>query len=51
MEQQKQLRALQLQQLHQDIQEGLASGEPLPWNSETIKAERRRRLKRALIQP
>jgi len=44
MEQQKQLRALQLQQLQQDIQEGLVSGEPLPWNPEAIKAEGRRRL-------
>ena len=44
MEQQDQLRALQLQQLQQDIQEGLVSGEPMPWNPEAIKAEGRRRL-------
>lgn len=44
MEQQDQLRALQLQQLRQDIQEGLVSGEPMPWNPEAIKAEGRRRL-------
>ena len=44
MEQQKQLRALQLQQLQQDIQEGLVSGELMPWNPEAIKAEGRRRL-------
>lgn len=44
MEQQDQLKALQLQQLQQDIQDGLASGEPLPWNPEAIKDEGRRRL-------
>lgn len=44
MEQQDQLRALQLQQLQQNIKEGLASGEPVPWNPEAIKAEGRRRL-------
>jgi antitoxin ParD1/3/4 len=41
MEQQDQLRALQLQQLRRDIQDGLASGEPMAWNPEAIKAEGR----------
>ena len=31
MEQQDQLRAVKLQQLRTDIQEGLGSGEPAPW--------------------
>jgi antitoxin ParD1/3/4 len=44
MEQQDQLRALQLQQLQQNIKEGLASGEPVPRNPEAIKVEGRRRL-------
>jgi len=44
MEQQDQLRALQLQQLRRDIQDGLASGEAEVWNPKAIKAEGRRRL-------
>jgi antitoxin ParD1/3/4 len=44
MEQRDQLSAMRLQQLQQDIQEGLVSGEPMPWNPEAIKAEGRRRL-------
>jgi antitoxin ParD1/3/4 len=43
MEQQDQLRALKLQQLRHDIQEGLSSGEPTFWNAEKIKKDGRRR--------
>jgi len=51
MEQQDQLRELQLQQYQQDIQEGLVSGEPMPWNPEAIKAEGRRRLEARTDSP
>jgi len=44
MEQQDQLRELQLQQLRRDIQDGLASGEAEAWNPKAIKAEGRCRL-------
>jgi len=43
MEQQDQLRSLQLQQLRSDIQEGLASGSPVPWSPNEIKQDGRRR--------
>jgi antitoxin ParD1/3/4 len=43
MEQQDQLRSLQLQQLRHDIREGLDSGEPTPWNAEEIKQDGRKR--------
>ena len=43
MEQQEQLRSLQLQQLRSDIQEGLASGSPVPWSPDEIKQDGRRR--------
>jgi len=43
MEQQDQLRSLNLQQLRHDIQEGLSSGQPISWNAEEIKQDRRRR--------
>ena len=39
-----QIRALQLQQLRQDIHNGLASGEAEAWNPEAIRSEGRRRL-------
>jgi antitoxin ParD1/3/4 len=42
MEQQDQLRSLQLQQLRSDIQEGLASGSPVPWSPDEIKQDGRR---------
>jgi antitoxin ParD1/3/4 len=45
MEQQDQLRVLQLQQMRRDIQDGLASGEAEAWNPKAIKAEGRRRLR------
>jgi antitoxin ParD1/3/4 len=41
MEQQDQLRVLQLQQLRRDIQDGLASPEAEDWNPKAIKAEGR----------
>ena len=41
MERQDQLKELQLEQLRQEIQNGLASGEPIAWNPEAIKAEGR----------
>jgi len=43
MEQQDQLRSLKLQQLRHDIQEGLSSGESIPWNGEEIKQDGRKR--------
>ena len=43
MEAQDQLHAAQLEQLRQDIREGLASGEPTPWDAEEIKQEGRQR--------
>jgi antitoxin ParD1/3/4 len=39
-----QLKVLQLQQLHREIQDGLASGEAETWNPKAIKAEGLRRL-------
>lgn len=41
MERQDQLRELQLEQLRQEIQNGLTSGEPVTWIPEAIKAEGR----------
>jgi len=43
MEAQDQLRAAKLEQLRQDIREGLDSGEPTPWDAEEIKREGRQR--------
>ena len=43
MEAQDQLRAAKLEQLRQDIREGLESGEPTPWDAEEIKQEGRQR--------
>ena len=43
MEEYDRVRAAKLEQLRQDIQEGLASGEPTPWDPEEIKREGRRR--------
>jgi antitoxin ParD1/3/4 len=45
MEQQDQLRLLQFEQLRRDIQDGLASGEPVAWNPEAIKAAGSQRLR------
>lgn len=43
MEAQDQQRAAKLEQLRQDIGEGLDSGEPTPWDAAEIKREGRRR--------
>jgi antitoxin ParD1/3/4 len=43
IKQQDQLRSLQLLQLRHDIQEGLDSGEPTPWNADEIKQDGRKR--------
>ncbi len=43
MEAQDQLRAAKLEQLRQDIREGLESGESTPWDAEEIKQEGRQR--------
>lgn len=43
MEQQDRLRAAKLEQLQQDIREGLESGEPTAWNPEEFKREARRK--------
>lgn len=43
MEGQDRLRAAQLEQLRQDIREGLESGESMPWDAEEIKREGRQR--------
>lgn len=43
MEEQDQLRAAKLEQLRQDIREGLNSGQPTPWDAEEIKREGRQR--------
>jgi antitoxin ParD1/3/4 len=47
MERQDQLKELQLEQLRQEIQKCLTSGEPMAWNPETIKDEGRRLLQRS----
>ncbi|MCU0574920.1 MAG: type II toxin-antitoxin system ParD family antitoxin [Syntrophobacteraceae bacterium] len=43
MEEQDRLRAIKLEQLKQDIREGLDSGDPTPWSPEEIKKEGRKR--------
>ena len=43
MEEQDRLRAVKLDQLRQDIRDGLASGDPTPWNPDEIKKEGRER--------
>ena len=43
MEAQDQLRAAKLEQLRQDIREGLESWESTPWDAEEIKQEGRQR--------
>ena len=43
MEAQDQLLATKLEQLRQDIREGLESGESMPWDAEEIKQEGRQR--------
>ena len=43
MEEQDRLRAVKLEQLRQDMRDGLNSGEPTPWDIEEIKREGRKR--------
>lgn len=43
MEEQDRARAIKLEQLRQDIHNGLASGEPTPWDPEEIKSEGRKK--------
>ena len=43
MEEQDQIRAIKLEQLKRDIQEGLDSGEATPWDFEAFKREARAR--------
>lgn len=43
MEEQDRIRAIKLEQLRQDIRDGLSSGEPEPWNVADIKREGRAR--------
>ena len=43
MEEQDCIRAAKLEQLRQDIRDGLNSGDPTPWNPEEIKQEGRKR--------
>jgi antitoxin ParD1/3/4 len=48
MDQQDQLKELQLEPLRQEIQDGLNSGEPVTWIPEAIKEEGRRLLQRSV---
>ena len=43
MDEQDRVRAVKLDQLRQDIREGLTSGDPTPWNPDEIKKEGRKR--------
>lgn len=43
MEEQDRIRAVKLEQLRQDIRDGVNSGEPTPWDPEEIKREGRKR--------
>jgi antitoxin ParD1/3/4 len=43
MEAQDRFQAVKLEQLRQDIQDGLESGDPTPWNAEEIKQAGRKR--------
>lgn len=43
MEEQDRVRAVKLEQLRQDIRDGLNSGEPTPWDPEEIKRSGRQR--------
>jgi len=44
MEEQDRMRATKLEQLRRDIQDGLNSGDPTPWDAEEIKREGRKKL-------
>ncbi|ACV37722.1 hypothetical protein CAP2UW1_4589 (plasmid) [Candidatus Accumulibacter phosphatis clade IIA str. UW-1] len=43
MDEQGRVRAAKLEQLRQDLRDGLDSGEPTPWDPEEIKREGRKR--------
>ena len=43
MEEQDRMRAIKLEQLREDIRDGMSSGDPQPWNTEEIKREGRAR--------
>jgi antitoxin ParD1/3/4 len=43
MEEHDRIRAVKLEQLRQDIRNGLNSGEPTPWDPEEIKRQGRKR--------
>jgi antitoxin ParD1/3/4 len=43
MEAQDRLQAVKLEQLRQDICDGIESGDPTPWDAEEIKEEGRKR--------
>lgn len=43
MEEQDRMREIKLEQLRQDIREGLAGGGPTPWNPDEIKKEGRKK--------
>jgi antitoxin ParD1/3/4 len=43
MEAQDRLQAVKLEQLRQDIQDGIESGDPTPWNAEEIEQAGRQR--------
>jgi antitoxin ParD1/3/4 len=43
MEEHDRIRAVKLEQLRQDIRDGLNSGEPTPWDPEEIKRDGRKR--------
>lgn len=43
MDEQDRLRAVKLDQLRQDIRDGLSSGDRTPWNPDEIKKEGRKR--------
>ena len=43
LEEQDRRRAVQLEQLRQDIRDGLNSGDPTPWDPEEIKRDGRKR--------
>ncbi|KGO32630.1 MAG: type II toxin-antitoxin system ParD family antitoxin [Desulfoprunum sp.] len=45
MEQRDRVRAIKLEQLRQDIDDGMSSGDATPWNPEEIKREGRARRK------
>jgi antitoxin ParD1/3/4 len=52
MEEQDRLRAVRLEQLRQDIRDGLHSGDSTPWDAEEIKhAGRQRRASRVKSSP